>query len=93
MLAGSQFAALDATRRAEVVAKLRSDDGAPLGVFTRVALLCYYRDDRVVVSLSLERRPPFPKGHLLEQGDWALLDPVLARKPFWRPESQRLQRG
>jgi hypothetical protein len=86
-LAGGPFVTLDATRRAEVAAKLRADGGAPLGALTRLVLLCYYRDDRVVVSLGLEARPPFPKGHLLEQGDWSLLDPVQARKPFWRPVS------
>ena len=59
----------------------------PVGVLTRIVLLCYYRDDRVMVSLGLEARPPFPKGHVLEQGDWSLLDPVRARKPFWRPVS------
>jgi hypothetical protein len=47
-------------------------------------LLCYYRDDRVMLSLGLEPRAPFPKGHVLEGGDWSLLDPVRARKPFWR---------
>jgi hypothetical protein len=87
MLAGGPFAALDATRRAEVAAKLRADGGAAVGVLTRIVLLCYYRDDRVMVSLGLEVRPPFPKGHELEQGDWSLLDPVRARKPFWRPVS------
>ena len=54
-------------------------------VLTRIVLLCYYRDDRVMLSLGLEARAPFPKGHVLEQGDWSLLDPVRARKPFWRP--------
>ena len=28
----------------------------------RVVLLCYYRDDRVMRSLGLEPRPPFPQG-------------------------------
>jgi hypothetical protein len=86
-LAGGPFAALDAARRGEVAAKLRAEGGSALGVLTRVVLLCYYRDDRVMVSLGLEARPPFPKGHELEQGDWSLLDPVRARKPFWRPAS------
>jgi len=86
-LAGGAFAALDATRRAEVAAKLRADGGTAVGVLTRIVLLCYYRDDRVMMSLGLEPRPPFPKGHELEQGDWSLLDPVRARKPFWRPVS------
>jgi hypothetical protein len=86
-LAGGPFASLDATRRAEVAAKLRAEGDAAVGVLTRVVLLCYYRDDRVMVSLGLELRPPFPKGHELEQGDWSLLDPVRGRKPFWRPAS------
>jgi hypothetical protein len=86
-LAGGSFAALDATRRAEVAAKLRADGGAAVGVLSRIVLLCYYRDDRVMVSLGLEARPPFPRGHELEQGDWSLLDPVRARPPFWRPVS------
>jgi hypothetical protein len=30
-------------------------------------------------------RPPFPLGHPLEDADPALLDPVKARAPFWRP--------
>ena len=87
MLAGGPFAALDAARRGELAARLRAEGGSPVGVLTRVVLLCYYRDDRVMVSLGLEARPPFPKGHELEQGDWSLLDPVRARKPFWRPAS------
>jgi hypothetical protein len=86
-LAGGPFAALDTARRAEVAAMLRADGGSAVGVLTRVVLLCYYRDDRVMVSLGLEARPPFPKGHELEQGDWSLLDPVRARKPFWRQVS------
>jgi hypothetical protein len=86
-LAGGAFAALDATRRAEVAATLRADGGAAVRTLTRIVLLCYYRDDRVMVSLGLELRPPFPIGHVIEQGDWSLLDPVRARKPFWRPAS------
>src|SRR5689334_14063318 len=84
---GNSFAALDAARRSEVAARLRAQGGPPVGVLTRIVLLCYYSDDRVMVSLGLEARPPFPKGHELEQGDWSLLDPVRARKPFWRPAS------
>ena len=84
-LAGSSFVELAATRRAEVAAKLKAESSKPVAVLTRIVLLCYYRDDRVMVSLGLEARAPFPKGHVLEQGDWSLLDPVRARKPFWRP--------
>jgi hypothetical protein len=83
-LAGGSFAALDPARRTAVAAQLREEGGNPAAVLGRVVLLCYYRDDRVMRSLGLEPRPPFPKGHVLEQGDWSLLDPVRARKPFWR---------
>jgi hypothetical protein len=84
MLTGGPLGALDAARRGDVVSKLRAQSGAEVGVLTRIVLLCYYRDDRVMVSLGLEARPPFPKGHTLEQGDWSLLDPVRVRAPFWR---------
>jgi hypothetical protein len=83
-LAGGPIRDLGAPGRDALAAKLRAEGGNPLAVLTRVVLLCYYRDDRVMLSLGLEPRPPFPKGYVLEQGDWALLDPVKARKPFWR---------
>ncbi len=86
-LAGGSFAALDPARRSAVSAQLRAERSPAVGVLTRIVLLCYYRDDRVMESLGLEPRPPFPKGHVLEQGDWSLLDPVRARSPFWRPVS------
>ena len=83
-LAGGAFADLDAARREAVVAAFRERGGAALATLSRVILQCYYRDDRVVRSLGLEPRPPFPKGHTLEQGDWSLLDPVRERPKMWR---------
>lgn len=83
-LAGGGFAELDPARRAEVAATFRETGGAPLAALVRVVLLCYYRDDRVMQSLGLEPRPPFPLGHVVEQGDWSLLDPVRARAPMYR---------
>lgn len=83
-LAGGAFADLEAARRAEVAAAFREAGGAPLAALVRVVLLCYYRDDRVMRSLGQEPRPPFPKGHVVEQGDWSLLDPVRARPPMYR---------
>ena len=83
-LAGSPLAALDPERREAVATELRATAGAAVVTLTRVVLQCYYRDDRVVRSLGLEPRPPYPKGHELEDGDWSLLDPVRARPPIWR---------
>ena len=83
-LAGGPFAALDPARRAVVALELRTQGGVAVATLARVVLQCYYRDDRVVRSLGLEPRPPYPKGHVLEDGDWSLLDPVRARPPLWR---------
>jgi hypothetical protein len=78
-LAGQPLSELDAARRDAVAKEFRAAGGAAVAALVRVVLQCYYRDDRVLRSLGLELRPPFPKGYPLEQGDWSLLDPVKAR--------------
>ena len=83
-LSGGSFADLPANRRAEVAATFKTEGGAPLFALNRVVLLCYYRDDRVMRSLGQEPRSPFPMGHVVEQGDWSLLDPVKKRAPIYR---------
>ena len=83
-LAGGAFADLEPARRAEVAATFREMGAAPLAALVRVVLLCYYRDDRVMRSLGQEPRPPFPKGHVVEQGDWSLLEPVRRRPRLYR---------
>jgi hypothetical protein len=83
-LAGTPLAQLDQPRRHAVAKEFRSSGGAAAAILIRVVLQCYYRDDRVLRSLGLELRPPFPKGHRLEQGDWSLLEPVKARPSMWR---------
>lgn len=82
--AGGSFAEIDVARREAVAAELRAAGGPAVAALTRVVLQCYYRDDRVVRSLGLEPRAPYPLGHVLADGDWSLLDPVRARTPFWR---------
>lgn len=84
VLAGGAFAALDEARRVAVAGALRAEGDADLAALTRLVLLCYYRDKRVMRSLGMEPRPPFPKGYEVEQGDWSLLETVRGRKPFWR---------
>jgi hypothetical protein len=83
-LSGGSYAALPSDRRAEVAARFKQEGGPALFAVNRIVLLCYYRDDRVMRSLGQEPRSPFPKGHVVEQGDWSLLDPVKARPPIWR---------
>jgi hypothetical protein len=83
-LAGRPLAALEPGQRDTIVAEFRATGGVQAAALSRVILQCYYRDDRVLKSLNLELRAPFPKGHQLEQGDWSLLDAVKARAPMWR---------
>ncbi len=83
-LSGGALADLNDARREAVAQVFQERGGAAFATLTRVILQCYYRDDRVVRSLGLEPRPPFPGGHILEQGDWSLLDPVRARPKMWR---------
>jgi hypothetical protein len=83
-LAGRPLAELDQARRDAVANEFRASGGAAAATLVRVVLQCYYRDDRVLRSLGLELRAPFPGGYELEQGDWSLLDPVKAMKPSLR---------
>ncbi|ERF80600.1 hypothetical protein NS115_24870 [Paenibacillus jamilae] len=87
-LAGQPLAELDEVRRDAVAQEFRKHGGAAAATLVRVVLQCYYRDDRVLRSLGLELRAPFPKGHVLPDGDWSLLDPVRARGGVLRRATQ-----
>jgi hypothetical protein len=83
-LADGVFANADLARRLAAATELRASGGPSLVTLTRVIAQCYYRDDRVMRSLGMELRAPFPRGFEVEQGDWSLLDPVRARATFYR---------
>jgi hypothetical protein len=78
------FADMPLVQREAIAARLQEHGGDALMGLSRIILQCYYRDDRVMRSLGMEARPPFPKGFELEQGDWSLLDPVRARPTLYR---------
>jgi hypothetical protein len=83
-LSGKPLAQLDVACREAVAKEFRTTGGTPAATLTRVVLQCYYRDDRVLRSLGLELRAPFPQGYVLEHGDWSLLDAVKKRAPSLR---------
>ena len=85
-IGGAAFADLDAESAEAVAAQFHDGGGPAVAALGRVILQCYYRDDRVLRSLGVDPRPPFPKGHVIEQGDWSLLDVVSNRKPMWRDD-------
>lgn len=83
-LSGDAFADLDDTTATTTAMAFLGKGGAHVTALGRAVLQCYYRDDRVMRSLGLEPRAPFPKGHALEPGDWSLLDAVRGRPRMWR---------
>ena len=83
---GGAFAGMDRDGREALINDWYAGGGAAAVALGRVILGAYYRDDRVLLALGMEARPPFPKGHALEQGDWSLLDAVHNRPPFWRDD-------
>lgn len=64
--------------------ELAAGHGPAFGVVAAAVIQAYYRDDRVMLSLGLEPRPPYPKGHAVEEGDFELLAPVRERGRIWR---------
>ncbi len=83
---GGLFAEMDLTTRERLINVWYASGGAAAMALGRVIVGAYYRDDRVLLALGHEARAPFPKGYVLEQGDWSLLDVVRGRKPFWRDD-------
>lgn len=82
--AGGRLADLTREAQAELLARMRAEDAAHFAVVEAVVSRAYYRDDRVLTSLGVEPRPPFPKGFEVEQVDLSLLEPVRRRGPIYR---------
>jgi len=83
-IAGGDFTGLDdAEAEAAAMTLLRRDDRV-IAALGRAVLQCYYRDDRVLRALGIEPQAPFPRGRVLEQGDWSLLEAVRGRPRMWR---------
>ena len=83
---GGAFAAMSRDEREALINDYHASGGAPAATLGRVILGAYYRDDRVLLAIGHEARAPFPKGYVVEQGDWSLLDPVRHRAQFWRDD-------
>jgi hypothetical protein len=83
-IAGGDFAGLDDAKAEAAAMALLGHQSPVVTALGRAVLQCYYRDDRVIRALGIEPRAPFPKGRVLEQGDWSLLDAVRGRPRMWR---------
>ena len=82
--AGGHLGDLHTAEQRDLLADLRLRDSALFGVIEAVASRAYYRDDRVLKSIGVEPRAPFPQGYVVDEGDWSLLDPVRRRGPIYR---------
>ena len=87
-IAGEDLGGLDAKTAEAAMLTLLGRDDSVVKALGRAVLQCYYRDDRVLHGLGIEPVAPFPKGRLLEQGDWSLLDAVRERPQMWRDDQE-----
>jgi hypothetical protein len=83
-ITGGDFTELDETKAEAAATTLLGREGPEMTALGRAVLQCYYRNDRVFRALGIEARAPYPKGRVLEQGDWSLLDAVRGRPRLWR---------
>ena len=83
--AGGRLCGLPREEREPLLARLRAQDPLGFAVVEAVIARTYYRDDRVLRSIGMEPRPPFPNGYDIPETDWSLLDPVRARGSIMRP--------
>jgi|SRR5580704_3594057 hypothetical protein len=83
-IASGEFTGLDEAKAEDTAMAFLVRQGPVITALGRAVLQCYYRDDRVICALGIEPVAPYPKGRVLEQGDWSLLDAVRGRPRLWR---------
>ncbi len=83
-MSGGHFSELTDSAAEMTAMALLNRPGPVTAALGQAVLQCYYRDSRVFLALGREYRPPFPKGHVLEQGDFGLLEAVQGRPRMWR---------
>jgi hypothetical protein len=88
-IGGGDFAGLDETKAEAATVTLPRREDPVTNALGGAVLQCYYRDNRAMCAMGLQPRPPFPKGHVLEQGNWSLLDVVRGRPTMCRDVDDR----
>ena len=81
------YAELEKPQRGSVGAAFQATHPRAAAMLQTLVSQCYYRDDRVLASLGMDVRPPFPEGYEVDAGDWSVLDTVRQRAPFHRSVS------
>lgn len=83
-IAGGRLADLSGLEQTKRLVEFRTAHPDLARVIESATVRCYYRDDRVMESIGMAARPPFPIGYEVAQGDWSLLDPVRSRGKVYR---------
>jgi len=78
------FAALAESDRLAVLKEVAAAQPGFLPGLIFHTYVAYYQDGRVLEGLGLAPQPPFPKGHVLEPFDPALLEPARRRGKLYR---------
>jgi hypothetical protein len=78
------FAALSAADRLIVLKDVAAAQPGFLPGLIFHTYVAYYQAGRVLEGLGLAPQPPFPKGHVLEPFDAALLEPARRRGKLYR---------
>jgi hypothetical protein len=81
---GRWFAGLSAHEAMALVEELRAKASPFIQVFMTQTTGRYLAHDSVVLLIGLEVRPPWPKGNVVAQGDWSLIDVVKKRPKIYR---------
>lgn len=80
----AEFAALARSERVDALRAVAAAEPGFLPGLLFHSYVAYYRDDRVLETLGLEARPPFPKSFPLEPGDLSRLEAVRRRPRIYR---------
>ena len=80
----ARYADLDAGTRAGIASEASRSRFAGVGTLVTITAQCYYRDDRVMQSLGMAPRSPYPDGFDIPEGDWSLLEPVRQRGRIYK---------
>ncbi len=81
---GSSFAEMTGDQQDEILRSVESNKSAFFETLLMHTYNGYYSNPQVVEALGLEPRPPQPRGHNVEFGDFSSLETVVARGQAYR---------
>ena len=81
---GTPFAQLPIAAAMAMVDEMRAQLSEFIQLFMLLTTARYLQNPAVMPLNGLEARPPWPKGHVVAEGDWSLIEVVRARPKLYR---------